>query len=178
MAEAVAPTLETLGRLGAPYRGVLYAGIMLTPDGPKILEYNVRFGDPECQVVVPRLASDLATHLAEAAAGRLETPLRWRDEAALTVVLAAERYPASPRTGDVITGLDSAGQIPGVTVFHAGTVAGERPGEVRTAGGRVLNVTALGAGVAEARARAYEAVGRISWPGMQYRRDIGAAVGT
>ena len=175
MAKAVAPTLETLGRRGVPYRGVLYAGLMLTPDGPKILEYNVRFGDPECQVVVPRLASDLATHLAETAAGALREPLRWRDEAAVTVVLAAGGYPASPRTGDVIAGLDAAAEVEGVTVFHAGTAAGERPGEIRTAGGRVLNVTALGATLADARARAYEAAGRISWPGMQYRRDIAAA---
>jgi phosphoribosylamine---glycine ligase len=176
MAKAVAPTLEALGRLGAPYRGVLYAGIMLTPDGPKILEYNVRFGDPECQVVVPRLASDLAAHLSEAAAGRLATPLRWRDEAAVTVVLASEGYPASPRTGDVIAGLDDAAGVEGVTVFHAGTAAVDgRPGEVRTAGGRVLNVTALGPTLADARSRVYEAAGRISWPGMQYRRDIAAA---
>jgi phosphoribosylamine--glycine ligase len=174
MARAVTPTLEALGRLGAPYRGVLYAGLMLTPDGPKILEYNVRFGDPECQVVVPRLASDLAAHLAEAAAGKLDTPLRWRDEAAVTVVLASEGYPAAPRTGDVITGLDAAGAMDGVTVFHAGTAADGRPGEIRTAGGRVLNVTALGATLADARARAYEAAGKISWPGMQYRRDIAA----
>jgi phosphoribosylamine--glycine ligase len=175
MAKAVAPTLEALGRLGAPYRGVLYAGIMLTPSGPKILEYNVRFGDPECQVVVPRLASDLGAHLAEAAAGQLTTPLRWRDEAAVTVVLASEGYPAAPRTGDVITGLDAAAEVEGVTVFHAGTVAGDRSGEVRTAGGRVLNVTALGATLAEARRRAYDAVDRISWPGRQYRHDIAAA---
>jgi len=175
MTQAVAPTLEALGRLGAPYRGVLYAGIMLTPSGPKILEYNVRFGDPECQVVVPRLASDLGAHLAEAAAGQLTTPLRWRDEAAVTVVLASEGYPAAPRTGDVITGLDAAGEVEGVTVFHAGTVAGDRPGEIRTAGGRVLNVTALGATLAEARRRAYDAVDRISWPGRQYRHDIAAA---
>jgi phosphoribosylamine--glycine ligase len=181
MAKAVAPTLEELGRLGAPYKGVLYAGLMLTPDGPKILEYNVRFGDPECQVVVPRLASDLAAHLAEAAAGKLATPLRWRDEAAVTVVLASEGYPASPRTGDVIAGLDAAAEVEGVTVFHAGTAAVDgRPGEagssgeIRTAGGRVLNVTALGATLADARARAYEAAGRISWPGMQYRHDIAA----
>jgi phosphoribosylamine--glycine ligase len=176
MAKAVAPTLEALGRLGAPYKGVLYAGIMMTPDGPKILEYNVRFGDPECQVVVPRLASDLATHLAEAAAGNLATPLRWRDEAAVTVVLASEGYPTAPRTGDVIEGLEAAGEVEGVTVFHAGTAAvGGQSGAVRTAGGRVLNVTALGATLADARARAYEAAGRISWPGMQYRRDIAAA---
>ena len=174
METAVAPTLETLGRLGAPYRGVLYAGIMLTPDGPKILEYNVRFGDPECQVVIPRLASDLAAHLTETAAGKLTTPLRWKDEAAVTVVLASEGYPARPRTGDPITGLDAAAAVEGVTVVHAGTAAGDAPGEVRTAGGRVLNVTALGADIAEARTRAYEAAARISWPGMQYRKDVGA----
>jgi phosphoribosylamine--glycine ligase len=173
MTKAVAPTLEALGRLGAPYRGVLYAGLMLTPDGPKILEYNVRFGDPECQVVIPRLASDLGLHLAEAAAGKLTEPLRWRDEAAVTVVLASEGYPASPRTGDVIEGLDAAAGVEGVTVFHAGTASVDgRPGVVRTAGGRVLDVTALGATLAEARGRAYEAAGRISWRGMQYRRDI------
>src|SRR5581483_1849492 len=175
MTRAVTPTLEALGRLGAPYRGVLYAGLMLAPDGPKILEYNVRFGDPECQVVIPRLASDLAAHLAEAAAGKLETPLRWRDEAAVTVVLASEGYPVAPRTGDVITGLDTAAAVDGVTVFHAGTAADGRPGEIRTAGGRVLNVTALGATLGEARARAYEAAAKSSWPGMQYRRDIAAA---
>ncbi len=178
MAKAVAPTLETLGRRGVPYRGVLYAGLMLTPDGPKILEYNVRFGDPECQVVIPRLSSDLGAHLAEAAAGNLTTPLQWRDDAAVTVVLASEGYPAAPRTGDVISGLDDAAGVEGVTVFHAGTAAGERPGEIRTAGGRVLNVTGLGPTLAEARARAYEAAGRISWPGLQYRRDIAAAAGS
>jgi phosphoribosylamine---glycine ligase len=135
----------------------------------------VRFGDPECQVVVPRLASDLATHLAEAAAGKLETPLRWREEAAVTVVLASEGYPAAPRTGDVIEGLDAAAEIEGVTVFHAGTAAVDgRPGAVRTAGGRVLDVTALGSTLAEARGRAYEAAGHITWPGIQYRRDIAA----
>jgi phosphoribosylamine--glycine ligase len=178
MAKAVAPTLEALMRRGAPYRGVLYAGIMLTPAGPKILEYNVRFGDPECQVVVPRLASDLGVHLAEAAAGKLATPLRWRDEAAVTVVLATEGYPEAPRTGDVITGLEAAAEVAGVTVFHAGTVVGARPGEICTAGGRVLDVTALGATLADARSRAYEAARLISWPGMQYRRDIAANAGS
>src|SRR2546421_8596981 len=108
---------------------------MLPPDGPKILEYNVRLADPECRGVVPRLASDLAAHLAEAAAGKLTTPLRWRDEAAVTVVLASEGYPASPRTGDVIAGLDAAAEVEGATVFHAGTAAVDGPaGEVSTAG--------------------------------------------
>jgi phosphoribosylamine--glycine ligase len=173
MAKAVLPTLSALERRGAPYRGVLYAGLMLTPDGPKILEYNVRFGDPEGQVVVPRLASDLGLHLQEAAAGRLETPLRWRDDACVTVVLASEGYPGSPRTGDAIQGLAEASRLEGVIIFHAGTAVGDE-GEIRTAGGRVLNVTALGPTLADARARAYEATEMISWPGMQYREDIAA----
>jgi phosphoribosylamine--glycine ligase len=149
---------------------------MLTPAGPKILEYNVRFGDPECQVVIPRLASDLGLHLREAAAGRLETPLRWHDDACVTVVLACEGYPVSPRTGDGVHGLAEASSFQDVIVFHAATVVGDE-GEVRTAGGRVLNVTALGPTVAAARARAYEATGAVSWPGMQYRSDIAAGVG-
>ena len=173
MAKAVAPTLSTLEGRGAPYKGVLYAGIMLTPAGPKILEYNVRFGDPECQVVVPRLASDLGEHLREAAAGRLRTPLQWRDEACVTVVLASEGYPATPRAGDPIQGVEAAEELDGVMVFHAGTAA-DNGGPLTTAGGRVLNVTALGATIETARARAYEAAGRISWAGMQYRRDIAA----
>ena len=173
LAKAVLPTLHTLESRGASYRGILYAGLMLTPEGPKILEYNVRFGDPECQVVVPRLASDLGGHLRESAEGRLRTPVVWRDDACVTVVLASEGYPVSQRTGDVISGLEAAGEVEAVTVFHAGTKRNEG-GDVLTSGGRVLNVTGLGATLAEARARAYAAVGRISWPGMQFRRDIAA----
>jgi phosphoribosylamine--glycine ligase len=175
LAKAVLPTLHALEGRGAPYRGILYAGLMLTPEGPKILEYNVRFGDPECQVVIPRLASDLGAHLRESAEGRLRTPVVWRDEACVTVVLAAEGYPASPRGGDEILGLEAAGEVEGVNVFHAGTKRNEE-GVVLTSGGRVLNVTAVGAGLAEARARAYAAAGLISWPGVQYRRDIAASV--
>jgi phosphoribosylamine--glycine ligase len=171
MAKAVAPTLAALAARDVSYRGVLYAGLMLTPDGPKVLEYNVRFGDPECQVVVPRLASDLARLCHEAATGRITTPVAFRSEACVTVVMAAGGYPASPRTGDVVTGLDTAGALDDVVVFHAGTRA-TPDGEVVTAGGRVLDVTATGASVAAARARAYEAVSRISWPAAQYRRDI------
>jgi phosphoribosylamine--glycine ligase len=174
MAKAVAPTLSELERRGISYRGVLYAGLMLTPEGPKILEYNVRFGDPECQVVVPRLRSDLAAHLREAAEGRMRTPVEWRDEACVTVVLASEGYPASPRTGDPIEGLEAASAVEGVVVFHAGTKAGSDGGVV-TSGGRVLNVTGSGPTLAVARERAYAAAGRISWPGIQYRRDIAAA---
>ena len=173
VAKAVAPTLLELERRGISYRGVLYAGLMLTPEGPKILEYNVRFGDPECQVVVPRLRSDLAVHLREAAEGRLRTPVEWQDDACVTVVLASEGYPAQPRTGDVIEGLEAASAVEGVVVFHAGTRAGA-DGAVVTSGGRVLNVTGCGPTLAQARERAYAAAGRISWPGMQYRRDIAA----
>jgi phosphoribosylamine--glycine ligase len=171
MAKAVAPTLHALESRGVTYRGILYAGIMLTPEGPKILEYNVRFGDPECQVVVPRLASDLGAHLRESAEGRLRTPVVWSDEACVTVVLASEGYPAAPRSGDVIQGLEAAGEVEGVTVFHAGTKRDEG-GDVVTSGGRVLNVTAVGPSLEEARARAYRAIDRISWPGLQFRRDI------
>ena len=173
MERAVTPTLARLAALDIEYRGVLYAGLMLTPEGPKIIEYNVRFGDPECEVVVPRLASDLAVHCAEAATGRLETPVRFRDDACVTVVLASEGYPTSPRTGDVIAGLDAAAAVERVKVFHAGTA--QRGDDIVTAGGRVLAVTALGADVAEARARAYEAADLISWPGLLRRSDIAAA---
>ena len=167
MDRAVAPTLAWLQKQGIDYRGVLYAGLMLTADGPKVLEYNVRFGDPEAQVVLPRFAGDLAGFLAEAAAGRLRTAPTFIDAAAVTVVLATEGYPVSPRTGDAIAGIEDAESVPGVVVFRAGVGDGET-----TAGGRVLNVTAVAPTIAEARARAYEGVGRISWPGMQFRTDI------
>ena len=170
MERAVRPTLHWLARHDAEYRGVLYAGMMLTADGPKVIEYNVRFGDPECQVVLPLLAVDLADVVHAAASGA--TPdVRFSADACVTVVLASEGYPASPRTGDLIEGLDAADALEGVTVFHAGTKAGPEQ-QVLTAGGRVLNVTATGTDLAEARARAYAAVAKISWPGMQYRADI------
>jgi phosphoribosylamine--glycine ligase len=169
----VAPTLHELRRRGIDYRGVLYAGLMLTPDGPKVLEYNVRFGDPETQVVLPRLAGDVAALLAEAAAGALYTAPSFLPDAAVTVVCAAERYPEQPRTGDRIDGLDDARSVEGVTVQCASVGADER-GRLVTAGGRVLNVTAVGPTLEKARARAYDAVGRISWPGMHYRRDVAA----
>lgn len=175
MAKAVGPTLAALRRRGVAYRGVLYAGLMLTPAGPKVLEYNVRFGDPECQVVVPRLASDLAVHCLEAARGRLETPVRFADEACVTVVLASEGYPASPRTGDRIDGIEAAEALDGVTVFHAGTRLAD-DGSLVTDGGRVLDVTAMGPTLAEARRRAYEAADRVSWPGRRLRRDIAERV--
>jgi phosphoribosylamine--glycine ligase len=175
MTTAVRPTLAALADRGAPYRGVLYAGLMLTPDGPKVLEYNVRFGDPECQVVVPRLATDLGELCATAAAGAAMPPVRFRDDACVAVVMASEGYPVTARTGDVIVGLDAA-VAPDVVVFHAGTA--RRPdGTLVTAGGRVLDVTATGANLAEARRRAYEAATKISWPGVHYRHDIAGRAG-
>jgi phosphoribosylamine--glycine ligase len=172
LTKAVEPTLAALRADGIDYRGVLYAGLMLTPEGPKMLEYNVRFGDPETQVVLPRMRSDLAELLSAAASGRLTgADPAFLDDAAVTVVLASEGYPEAPRTGDVITGLDEARDEPGVTVFCAG-VAVDARGRLVTAGGRVLDVTALGTTIAAARARAYAAVARIRWPGLHHRHDI------
>ena len=163
----VEPTLAALRRRGIDYRGVLYAGLMLTADGPKMLEYNIRFGDPECQVVVPRLRSDLAELLVQAAAGRIREEPSFSTDAMVTVVCAAEGYPDTPRTGDRIVGIEDAGALDGVTVFCAGVGPG-----MTTAGGRVLDVTGRATTVAEARERAYAGVARISWPGMYHRADI------
>ncbi len=174
----VEPTLAELRRRGIDYRGVLYAGLMLTAEGPKLIEYNVRFGDPETQVVVPRLSSDLAVLLSQAAAGALVDEPTFVDDAMVTVVCAAEGYPASPRKGDAISGIDDARSIDGVEVFCAGVAAGAggaADGELVTNGGRVLNVCGSGATIAEARARAYEGVGRIGWDGMFTRSDIAEA---
>jgi phosphoribosylamine--glycine ligase len=174
MVGAVEPTLAALTKRGIDYRGVLYAGLMLTPDGPKMLEYNVRFGDPETQVVVPRYAGDLTALLAQAAAGELLDTPTFVDDAAVTVVCATEGYPRSPRTGDVIEGLSADGGVDGVEIFFAGVAAGPRPGQLVTAGGRVLNVTGLGASIDEARSQAYAGVRAVSWPGMHARSDIAA----
>jgi len=174
LTHAIEPTLATLAARGIDYRGFLYCGLMLTADGPKVLEYNVRFGDPEAQVVLPRLTSDLTALLAGAAAGRVDGTPTFADDAAITVVCATEGYPVSPRTGDAIVGLDEARTVPGVTVYCAGVGAGA-DGSLVTAGGRVLAVTGRGADVAEARRRAYDAVGRLSWPGSHHRTDIGAS---
>ncbi len=174
MRDGVERTLAVLGGHGIDYRGVLYAGMMLTVDGPKMLEYNVRFGDPECQVIVPRLASDLATLLWEAASGALTSDVRWRDDACVTVVIAADGYPAAPRTGDEIEGVEAAAARPETIVFHAGT-SRSADGPLLSAGGRILDVTATGPTVAQARARAYDAVSLISCAGMQYRRDVASA---
>ena len=172
MATAVTPTLHSLAASGIEYRGVLYAGIMLTADGPKVLEYNVRFGDPECQAVVPRLTTDLGELCWASATGATLPEVKFRDEACVTVVLASENYPGSPRTGDVIEGLTAAQEVPDTAIFHAGTTLRVRDGALLTAGGRVLAVTAWGPQIADARSRAYECAQLISWPGVQYRTDI------
>jgi phosphoribosylamine--glycine ligase len=168
----VQPTLDELRRRGIDYRGVLYAGLMFTPDGPRLIEFNVRFGDPETQVVLPRLDSDLGELLAQAAAGGLEQVPVFSRDAQVTVVLASEGYPASPRTGDVIVGLDDARAEPGVSVYCAGVR--ERDGDLVTAGGRVLNVCGRGEDVAAAREAAYRGVAHITWPGIHHRHDIAA----
>jgi phosphoribosylamine--glycine ligase len=170
---AVEPTVAALRALGIDYRGFLFCGLMLTPDGPKVLEYNVRFGDPEAQVVLPRITSDLAGLLASAADGQLSGEPTFDDGAAVTVVCAAPGYPASAVTGSPIGGLDDAAAVDGVTVFCAGVAADpDRPGGLVTAGGRVLAVTGQGPDVATARQRAYDAVGRVHFDGMQVRSDI------
>jgi phosphoribosylamine--glycine ligase len=150
---------------------VLFAGLMISDEGPKLIEYNVRFGDPECQVLMMRLKDDILVLMKAAADGQLaHMSVRWRDEAALTVVMAAEGYPGTPRKGTAIRGLEAAAAS-GAEVFHASTALND--GELVANGGRVLNVTAMGRTVAEAQARAYEAVDRIDWPGGFCRRDIG-----
>src|SRR5712691_10072536 len=172
LAEIVRPTIRAMKALGAPYKGVLYAGLMITAEGPKLIEYNVRFGDPETQVLMLRLMSDLVPALIASRDGMLGSfDLRWYPDPALTVVMAAKGYPGAYQRGSVIDGLDAAGEVEGVEIFHAGTKAdGTR---VCANGGRVLNVSALGKTVAQAQARAYAAVDRIRWPDGFCRRDIG-----
>jgi phosphoribosylamine--glycine ligase len=172
MDEIVLPTVRAMKAMGAPYKGVLYAGLMITADGPKLIEYNARFGDPECQVLMLRLMSDLVPALLAARDGVLRSfDLRWYDDAALTVVMAANGYPGNYDRGSVIEGLDAAADIEGVEIFHAGTKADN--GRILANGGRVLNVSAIGKTVREAQWRAYAAVDRIRWPGGFCRRDIG-----
>jgi phosphoribosylamine--glycine ligase len=174
MDDAVAPTLAALRARGIDYRGVLYAGLMLTPSGPKMLEYNVRFGDPETQVVLPRLTSDLGDLLAAAAAGSLDGDPTFDDGAAVAVVCASEGYPRDLRLGDPIEGLAEAQAVEGVSVFCAGVASGA-DGSLVTAGGRVLAVTGQGPDLIAARDRAYEAVRHVRWPGMHHRNDIASA---
>jgi len=171
MERAVEPTLAELRRRGIDYRGVLYAGLMLTPDGLKVLEYNVRFGDPETQVVLPGIESDLVDLLSSAAAGQLGADPVFSADSLVTVVCASDGYPAASRTGDVITGVANARDLEGVSVYVAGAAASD-DGELVTAGGRVLDVVGRGANVQTARERAYAGVSKIAWPGMQYRTDI------
>jgi phosphoribosylamine--glycine ligase len=172
MDEIVTPTLRAMQAMGAPYKGVLYAGLMLTAQGPKLIEYNVRFGDPECQVMMLRLMSDLVPALMASRDGQLKNfDLRWYADPALTVVMAAKGYPGSYAKDTAIQGLEEAAQVEGVEIFHAGT---KKDGDKIVAnGGRVLNVSAIGKTVAEAQQRAYAAIDKIRWPEGFCRRDIG-----
>ncbi|MBA2126854.1 phosphoribosylamine--glycine ligase [Hyphomicrobium methylovorum] len=172
MREIIEPTVKTMASRGTPFKGVLFAGLMITSTGPKLIEYNVRFGDPETQVLMLRLKSDLLSSLIATADGVLgKFTVRWSDDAALTVVMAAEGYPGTPTKDTEIKGLETARQTPGVEIFHAGT---RRDGPRLLAnGGRVLNITGRGRTIAEARDAAYAAIEKIEWPGGFYRTDIG-----
>ncbi len=173
--EIIRPTVAAMAAENRRFAGVLYAGLMLTDDGPKVLEFNVRLGDPEAQVLLLRLEDDLVPILAAGARGAFETRrLRFKKEAAACVVLASPGYPGKPRTGERIRGLEDAATLPGVEIFHAGTA--ERDEEIFSAGGRVLNVCATGPGLVEALKRTYHAVSAVDWPSKVYRRDIGRRV--
>ncbi|MEE9316771.1 MAG: phosphoribosylamine--glycine ligase [Rhodospirillales bacterium] len=172
MDEIINPTIRGMAEAGIPYKGVLYAGLMITDKGPELIEYNARFGDPECQPMMMRLKSDALEMLVACAEGRLDKiKLEWRPEAALTVVMATQGYPGSYENGSEIKGLDKARSLKDVEIFHAGTT--EKNGKILANGGRVLNVTALGKTVAKAQERAYKAVGMIDWPEGFCRTDIG-----
>jgi phosphoribosylamine--glycine ligase len=172
MKEIIDPTLRAMAGMGAPYKGVLYAGLMITREGPQLIEYNARFGDPETQVLMLRLMSDLIPALLASRDGMLKSfDLRWYPESALTVVMAAKGYPGPYAKGSVIEGLAEAGAIEGVEIFHAGTRA--EGGRILANGGRVLDVSALGGTVGQAQGRAYEAIAHIRWPEGFYRHDIG-----
>jgi phosphoribosylamine---glycine ligase len=172
----IRPALQEMARRGTPFRGILFAGLMLTEEGAKLIEFNVRFGDPECQVVLARLQSDLLPALQAACDGELsDFDLRWNDQAAIAVVMAARGYPDAPERDSVINGLQEAAAKPHVTIFHAGTASGP-DGSVLAAGGRVLTVCATGTDVRQARERAYAGVDAIVWPEGFCRRDIGARV--
>lgn len=172
MDEIVLPTVKGMAKEGAPFKGVLFAGLMIGKAGPKLIEFNVRFGDPECQTLMLRLKSDLLPALIASQQGELKRfDLRWRDDTAICVVMAAEGYPNTPKKGTEIRNLDAAGKLNGVTVFHAGTKAvGDK---IVADGGRVLGVCAIGKTAKDAQAKAYKAVDAIDWPGGFCRRDIG-----
>jgi phosphoribosylamine--glycine ligase len=172
MQEIVLPTIAGLAAEGRRYQGVLFAGLMITESGPKVLEFNARFGDPETQVIMARMRSDIVPILQQVAAGHLkETKIEWAKEPAVCVVLAAKGYPDTPETGKVVHGLDALHEDTDVIVYHAATA--QKDSQVVTVGGRVLGVTALGANLDAAVARAYEVVGKLSFDGMFYRKDIG-----
>ena len=172
----IRPTLQGCVTEGVPFRGVLFLGIMMTAQGPRLLEYNVRFGDPETQAILVRLETDLTDICEAMLAGTLsQTPINWKKGSSACVVLASRGYPSKPATGDVITGIDDARSNEGVEIFHAGTAI-DTNGRLVTAGGRVLGVTAMGTDLDAALSRAYGAVEKIKFEGMQYRRDIGRSV--
>ncbi|HSU25976.1 MAG TPA: phosphoribosylamine--glycine ligase [Pyrinomonadaceae bacterium] len=171
--KVIRPTLHGCIREGFPFRGILFFGLMITKDGPMVLEYNVRFGDPEAQAILVRLKSDLVDICEAMLTGNLAAlPIEWLPGSSACVILAADGYPQKPRTGDVIEGLDKAATMPGVTVFHSGTAL-DKNGRLVTAGGRVAGVTATGENLGQALDRAYGAVAEINWNGMQFRPDIG-----
>ena len=173
MSRFIRPTIEAMAERGMPYAGVVYLGLMITADGPKLVEYNCRFGDPECQVLMPRLKSDLLTALVASRDGVLGTlDLRWHDDVAITVVMASQGYPGTYEKGHPISGLEKASQIGGVQIFHAGTE--RRDSQIVATGGRVLNVTATAPTILKAQELAYRAVDLIHWKGAFFRRDIGA----
>jgi len=172
MREIVEPTVRALKAMGAPYKGVLFAGLMITKDGPQLIEYNVRFGDPECQVMMMRLMSDLLPALIASRDGQLKNfDLRWYPRAALTVVMAAKGYPGAYEKGSVIGGLAEAAALDDVEIFHAGTKA--EGGRILANGGRVLNVCGTGTTIREAQTKVYAAINKIDWPQGFCRRDIG-----
>jgi phosphoribosylamine--glycine ligase len=172
MQEIILPTVKGLAVEGRKYQGVIYAGLMMTADGPKTLEYNARFGDPETQVIVARLKSDIVPVLKGVAEGNLgDVKLEWHKEPAVCVVLAAKGYPDSPETGQAIEGTAALDGQKDLMAFHAATAS--RDGKLVTVGGRVLGITALGANLEAAIDRAYAAVKKVSFPGMHYRKDIG-----
>jgi phosphoribosylamine--glycine ligase len=173
MEQIILPTLRGMKAEGRPFVGVLFAGLMITPEGPKLIEFNVRFGDPECQTLMRRLTSDLAPVLHAAAKGELaQAPaLEWDARPAVTVVYAAQGYPDEPLKGSIIRGLADASAVDNVVIFHAGTRRDD-DGVLRADGGRVLNITATGADLREAVASAYSAISLIDWPSGFFRRDI------
>lgn len=172
MKEIITPTIDGMNSRGIPFKGILYAGLMITKDGPKLIEYNVRFGDPEAQVIIPRLEDDLLDIMFAAAQGDLsDTVANFSNKTALTVVMAAKGYPGTPVTGDTITGLSTAALTDDVIITHAGTTY--QKGNTVVSGGRVINVTALSESIEDAQKKAYSAASLIKWPGVFYRKDIG-----